>query len=208
MFRYIKEQKNENKKIKNNFIITAFDYSGAEFLFNIISRSKLWTVGRKDGNNSGFRILDLILDYSDKDYHCEVDACLREILHLIPVEKKGIIFRNPSAIILSIANNVGLEAIGRVAGELYYYYWQFRNLITQNSKISIIDFHRMTTDILYLKQILLTFNINDVDVSEEDFKNTVDNDKFIKYKNFDELPQNIRMFVKTIPYIPQSRLVR
>lgn len=201
-------------KASSNFLITAFGRSGTMFLSRVMDRSQLWTVNHEPGgieNNqiSSFKeVPDHILNRFDKEYYGEVNTHLREVFGLLPVRQRGIIFRDPREIILSIANRKGAHQIRQIAGELFYYYWYFENVLAGNNKISRIDFYRMTGDLLYLKEVLNVFGITDVEVTKKDLNTVVNANQSKTIESFDDLPADIRNFVKKIPYRPESRLVR
>lgn len=184
------------------FAITGFGRSGTTFLARVMNLSSVWTVEHEprgafdedavDHLSKCQPLPNSIMEAFNRDYYGEVNSRLRFWFEKLPVEKKGIIIRNPKEVVISIANrNYTLDKIETTIKKFGFYYNTFHFWLRDTSILKI-DFSRMTNDTIYMENILDTFDIYDVNISEYIIKRKINETKNRKYKNIDQFPSILK----------------
>lgn len=177
---------------KNNFLISGFGRSGTMFLSSVMNKSKKWTVLHEPRETLDEKMVnDKMVSDFNKDYYGEVNSVMRFRYYDINVSKRGLIFRDPTEIITSVANRKTLNRTIELVEDVNKWYSIFNEWIKADTSIIKIKFSKMTTDPDYLKWVLNSFDILDVDVNDINFNFKVNQNKVIKYKAFNNLPNDI-----------------
>jgi hypothetical protein len=183
----------------NNFLITGFGRSGTNFLSTVMNKSNQWTVNHEPRGSYEEKLYknmssldDKIINDFSKDNYGEVNSRMRFFFNDINVNKKGIILRDTKDIIKSVANRKSTNETIKLVGELNYFWKLFNEWLSNDTTIFKIDFTKMTTDIIYLKNILTYFGVNDVIVTENIINKKINTNSNNKYKTYEDLPKTIR----------------
>lgn len=130
-------------------------------------------------------------DFS-RDYYGEVNSRLRFWFDEVPVDKRGVIFRDPRDVVLSIAN-LGFPEVKtlEVVEEFATYYRQF-HAWTADPGVLSISFARMTQEVDYTQQILHEFGIHDVEVSRSMILEKRNATRVKRYGTFEQLPSKVK----------------
>lgn len=179
----------------NNFLITSFGRSGTKFLSNLMNKSKKWVVlhepiGSLDIklNSDNHKLSHLTLQRFNRNNYGEVNSRLRHYFDVIKVRKKGVIFRDPKDIIVSVYNRKTDSDTKKILYELNVFWNSFKKKIYEDESIVEIDFKKMTSDEHYLKDILIEFGVEDI--SHIDLTPQNKTEEF-KINSFGELPNDI-----------------
>lgn len=171
------------------FLITGRGRSGTKFLATLMNRSRIWTVNHEPRRNHDLERPELF-KYSDifRGAYGEVNSYLRDQIENIQEVKKGIILRNPYQIMLSAINRKSKEEWENTSLEIVKSYIKFDQLL-QSEEYYFISFHRMTSDHEYLQGVISDFGIDDVKITEEDAKRTINANKKLIYSDLSECPE-------------------
>jgi hypothetical protein len=169
-----------------NFAITGTGRCGTTFLSTHMNKSNTWTVLHEPFGDPYKRF--------KKTYYGEVNSMLihnSEVFLNLDVDKKGIIFRNPKTLLLSLANNKPIHTLISHIDGAEKWYNIFEQWLKQNPNWIRISFENMTSDLEYLNEIFMTFGINDVDINSINLNSKINMSRNYKYTSFDQLPNNI-----------------
>lgn len=163
----------------NNFLISGSGRTGTRFLSTIMGRSKIWKVFHepypKGIENNELKDLELVQNIFNKDYYGEVNSMRRLIFFDLKVNKRGIMVRNPYNVWISIVNWVN-TANKNPDDQKWVNEFNKSMQITDkaiNEGIFPIIFEKLTTNIDYCNKVLNYFDINDVELSENDIKTKI-----------------------------------
>ena len=179
-----------------NFLISGSGRCGTRFLAHLMNRSEKWTVLHEPGppgihEYTTSAQCESTLKRFEHDYYGEVNSMLRRIFINLYVAKRGLLVRNPYDVYLSIANRRGTETkyIEEFKESLQLMDYALSN---KNFKVKKIEFEKLTTDVDYAKGILEYFDIDDVEITEEDIHTKVNFTEEKKFKTINDLPPNAR----------------
>jgi hypothetical protein len=199
------------KKI-NNFIITGYGRSGTKFLSSIMNKSSIWQVeheprGNKDEKSTNkIHQREIISNSFNKKSYGEVNSYLRYYINDLNVDKKGLLLRNPLDIFLSVMNRRNnINHYKEYALDIKRWYTKFEQW---SEHFDIIFFEWMTTDINYLFEVLHNFGIEDVELSNELLKKKINPNKYIKFKEFNNLPSKVQEYAKNHLFIDHFSFIR
>lgn len=184
---------------QDNFLITGFGRSGTHFLSKLMNTSPTWKVLHeprgssdevlyKQGNNPSNQVIE---DFTQNKNYGEVNSYLRFWFHEIPVNKKGIILRNPKNIIKSVANRKTIQETTNLVNEINYFWNAFHKWKQVDPSIYIIYFEKMVTNLDYLESILRYFNILDANI-DININKKINSNTFESYPSYNELPDQIK----------------
>jgi len=171
----------------NRFLITACGRSGTKFLADLMNQSKIWTVNhepdaqwyqRKRITQETRPLLQLASysRFANTIYYGEVNSLMRLLIipkknsnvkrvNDFPVDKKGIILRNPYELFLSTINRRNSEkwdeCLYNLENDLDIIEWCVKQ------KFRKIRFSKMVSDTVYTQELLRDFGINDVEITSK-----------------------------------------
>lgn len=176
--------------MKNNFLITGFGRSGTKFLATHMNKSKKWTVKHEprrmydeDLYRTFHPVNSRIENYFHGDYYGEVNSMLRWFIDDLPINKLGIIIRDPKEIFTSCINRTDSSKTN--AWSIHGAYTHF---FLDNVNAFYIRFKDMVTDHDYLKKVFSHFDITDVDVSKVNLDRKINMNREYRYNTFDDIP--------------------
>ena len=190
------EHKDVAPKTFKNFLISGSGRSGTKFLANLMNKSEVWSVKHEPPpagieNYTSSESIWQTYKRFELDHYGEVNSYLRKILIHFPVNKKGLLIRNPYDIYLSIANRRP-KLLRKYLNEFIESLDIINYAISKDKDIKKIVFERLTSDVDYAQDVLNFFGIDDVVVTEEDLATKVNKTTNAKYKTIKDLPPNIR----------------
>lgn len=173
------------------FLITGRGRSGTKFLSSLMNRSRVWTVEHEPRRDADLRDPGQF-DYAKifRGHYGEVNSYLRNQIEHMDFVRRGIILRNPFEIMLSAMNRKPREKWVEISRGITDTYLHFDRLLEARS-YHLVSFHRMTTELDYLQQILHDFGIGDVSLSSADLSRKVNVNQKNLYRSLNEAPQCI-----------------
>ena len=167
-----------------SFLISGFGRSGTKFLSSVMNRSEKWTVRHEPRGASdiqdymrGRPLPPAAQEAFRQPHYGEVNSYMRYWLPELAVEQKGVITRDPCDVVLSVANRRKLTRT--MVLDIVDWQLRLRQWIAAGG-VTHIEFEKMTTDPKYLKWVLETFGIRDVDVAEVDLSKKVNANRSIR----------------------------
>lgn len=184
------------------FLIIGVARSGTLFLQQVMNKSKRWHVRHEtegDRDNiwvlpSHARIQQVEKRFYQVGYYGEVNWLMLYHINRMRLGHRGIIFRDPVEVSLSLCNLWGLPNQEERLNRLYRFYSCYRQLefLAETGDYHIISFKRMTTDIEYLTGILHDFGIDDIEITPEMIKTKFNATKINRYNSLADLIQPAR----------------
>lgn len=172
----------------SNFVITGHGRSGTKFLSSLMNQSYEWTVLHEPGSHELNAPVNTVQPRFDRSNYGEVNSYLRRILWDLNVEKRGVIYRDPKEIWISVANRSDPQAWPQKIEKLKESMGIISHSVSKGAKL--ILFHKMINEKEYLQNILSFFGIGDVHVTDADLL-SVNSTISKKYTSLDEFPQDI-----------------
>lgn len=179
----------------DNFLITAMGRSGTKFLSSVMNRSPTWTVRHEPRPRHDVRSLEGFSGRARFNRHRygEVNSRLRWVLMDIPVRRRGVIIRHPSSLWLSIYNkraSQGRASDGQHYENILRAYGDALSMLDRYVRMgaTLIRFERMTRDLNYLRRVLDSFGIHDVELSQDIMLRKVNKPKRYPAPSYDLLP--------------------
>lgn len=156
-----------------SFGITGMFRSGTKFLADNMDRSKVWTVHheRLGSKMTPARLKEIAMLVRRGNY-AEVNYKLLPHITSLPFKRRGVVFRDPKAVWLSITSwrvqrgTFGPKRIRADLGIVERYMPRMFKLVERGG-CRAIDFERMTTERDYLEELLRYFGVDDVEVTGE-----------------------------------------
>ncbi len=185
---------------RNNFVITGYGRSGTKYLSYALNTSSSWTVNhepRGDKDEKQYRNKNYNLYYSNlktelnKNNYGEVNSYLRFFLkNLVEDFNTGVILREPKDILKSVMNRKNYDQQYKfLISDLREAYRSFEYL---NYKTVFFDFNEIIKNLNYVNRIGSYFNINDLNL--QNIEGNKNQNKNIKYRDFDSLPEPIKKY--------------
>jgi|SaaInlV_100m_DNA_2_1039680.scaffolds.fasta_scaffold00307_3 hypothetical protein len=167
-----------------NFAITGMGRSGTTFLSQLMNRSEVWTVLHEPGIQRKAPI-EKVQPRFQKDFYGEVNSYLMNVFKDLEVEKKAILIRHPHDVFLSAYNRRPKFKCETVVPFMKEHYTILDSYLEEG--IKMIRFEKMTTDIVYLQSLLDDFEINDVEICQEDLDIKINTNKEYHCDNFEDI---------------------
>jgi hypothetical protein len=157
-----------------SFAITGLFRSGTKFLAENMNRSVVWSVRHEvDKGPILPRQIERINKRFASDYYGEVNYKLLPIIDRLIVDKKGIVFRDPVEVWLSIVSWRHEQETRNMERRLRNNLQKIITSMPQMLKLAerdeyrAIEFSRMTTEPAYLAGVFAYFGVNDVAITTE-----------------------------------------
>jgi arsenate reductase-like glutaredoxin family protein len=178
-----------------NFLITSTGRTATKWLAHLMNKSKVWTVFHEPRGyrNDSYKIAMFIFK---NQYYGEVNGALRNDFEKFPF-KKAIISRCYKEHLLSLSNrydyNTFIQKIvtSKQANEMFH---KFETPV-------VFDYHKMTTDLEYLKRIFKWCGINDYTPTNKDLITKVNEGKQVNYKSYHLLPKEVKFLIASLNFI-------
>jgi hypothetical protein len=140
----------------DNFAITATGRSGTKFLSYNMNRSNIWTVKHEP------RSVDVQERFARNKYGEVNGRLLDSSFSKLVVAKKAVILRRPADVLVSFENRTvpGSKHMRDKLPVIRQLWYTLDELIKEG--IPIIWFHKMVSDLAYLKHVFGYFGITDV----------------------------------------------
>lgn len=176
-----------------SFLITGFGRSGTTFLQQIMNTSKNVTVEHEPRKNRDEKWYDKYGKDSippeaaksfKRNNYGEVNSRLRFFAHIFPVDKLGIIIRDPKDIFKSTMNRD--KDPHKMAHDIHWAYSHFMSIPNWH----YIDFKLMTTNKEYIKNVCNTFGVSDAVIPDKLTRVNTNKDEL--YETYDDLPKKIK----------------
>jgi hypothetical protein len=154
-----------------SFAISGFGRSGTKWLAELMNRSPSWTVRHEPSAEYHRDVLaGRFAEAKAQGPYGEVNSYLLFALVELPVDRRGVIVRDPFDICVSAANR------GHAMTQAFIDHLA-SSLATIDLAIErgadAISFPRMTTDLAYLTDVMRTFGVNNVRPTTIDLTTTV-----------------------------------
>lgn len=191
------------------FLITGYGRSGTKFLSEKMNLSKTWTVEHEPRKNAAEIISQdrrliyfkktLVPVFTKNHNYGEVNGKLKYyidyFIKFLPEVKLGILLRNPFDVFLSIMNRreENIKEYKFFVDDICKRYEEFFKHIQQNN-IPPIFFEEMVKNLDYLKNIMVYYGIEDVNINQIDLSVKVNQNKVIKYQKYKKLPANVKEY--------------
>lgn len=183
---------------QNTFLITALGRCGTMFLATLMDQSKQWCVRHEPVLHDERTMTPAIAGRFRLPYYGEVNSRVRWIASRIPVDKLGVIIRDPREHAVSVFNkNLHLRNINHPNANkafrpgVYKQALEIIDGLVQFGAITI-RFEQMVSEPDYLDRLLWQFGITDID-QEFALKRAKRNTCRVKAATrWDELPDGVR----------------
>ena len=182
------------------FLIVGIGRSGTVFLQQIMDRSKRWHVKHEAKTDlkhvwippEPSRIQLIQRRFNREENYGEVNWLLLYHIDRMKLGQRGIIFRDPVEVWISLCNMWG--SARRANRFIYHFYAFYRQLesLAASGRYRIISFKQMTTSAKYLKRVLDDFGINDVEITPELVKTKVHTTTIRRYNSLADLSSATR----------------
>jgi len=182
------------------FLIVGIGRSGTLFLQQIMNKSKLWNVKHEAKTDlkhvwippEPSRIKQVERRFYREEYYGEVNWLLLYHIDRMKLERRGLIFRDPVEVWISLCNMWG--SARRANRFIYHFYAFYRQLefLANSGRYRIISFKRMTTDTKYLAGVLNDFGIKDVRIKREMIKTKIHPTTIRRYNSLADLSSATR----------------
>tara|TARA_B100000287_G_scaffold372418_1_gene371020 strand:+ start:49 stop:666 length:618 start_codon:yes stop_codon:yes gene_type:complete len=191
----------------NNFLISGYGRSGTKFLSNLMNKSSDWEVLHEP---TGYWDYETSLEWKatlppdiqsrfQKDNYGEVNSMLCNWFLDVDVKKRGLIFRNPTDIMLSVANRKSPENFIEYSKDILETYERFEtyikayDLLGDEYNIHIINFEKMVSDIKYCQSILEHYGITDINVTGDILEKKVNQTHQKIYTDMSQFDDKIKL---------------
>jgi len=182
------------------FLIVGIGRSGTVFLQRTMDKSKRWHVKHEAKTDlkhvwippQPSRIQLIQRRFNRQEYYGEVNWLLLYHSEHMKLGQRGIIFRDPVEVWISLCNMWGSA---RRANRLIYHFYPFyRQLasLAASGRYHIISFRQMTTSGKYLRRVLNDFGINDVEITPEMLKKKIHATTIPRYNSLADLSSATR----------------
>jgi len=182
------------------FLIVGIGRSGTLFLQQIMDKSKCWHVKHETKTDlkhvwippQPSRIQLIQRRFNRQENYGEVNWLLLYHIEHMKLGQRGIIFRDPVEVWISLCNMWGSA---RRANRLIYHFYPFyRQLahLAASGGYRIISFKQMTTNVKYMQRLLNDFGINDVKVTPEMMKTKIHATTTLRYNSLADLSHSTR----------------
>ena len=133
--------------------------------------------------------------FSQKQYYGEVNSFLRHVLLDLPVAKRGVIIRDPRNILISTLNRgVPSNSAARALLDSFALGYRALDQALQDKNVILIRFEKMTTDVVYMRDLLKVFGIADVPVSKAMIAQKIHFTKVYEFKTYTSIPTPLRCY--------------
>ncbi len=129
-----------------------------------------------------------------REYYGEVNSYLRHVLLELPVERRGVILRDPGDILVSVVRRRVARKLPQWRMDVIALGYVALDQALQSGSVIPIRFERMTTDAAYLQNVLEAFGIKDVQVSKETLARKVNASKCNGVKGYADVPDATRRY--------------
>ena len=179
----------------NNFAISAMGRSGTRFLAITMNQSKKWMVRHEPGKSLVADPKMVAARFHRREYYGEVNSYLRHVLLRLPVERRGVILRDPRDILISVMRRSGIEQkLAQWRMDIIALGYLALDEALRYANVVSIRFEKMTTDVGYLQIVLEGFGIADVQVSEEILAHKVNVSKRGRIGRYTDVPDVVRRY--------------
>lgn len=184
----------------NNFLITGSGRTGTAFLSRMLNRSKIWTVRHEVTQRyesmmeNTQQIPGEISRRFERDDYGEVNSRLRWVAEKMDVSALGVILRDPEEIWISTANRRRRDRWGDACQRLLKSLRKV-NWLADRDHFCVIDFHRMTTEVGYLRWVAEMFQVDDIVFTEEDLSKKINATKNPQYTDMGQFSKSIKNLV-------------
>jgi hypothetical protein len=180
-----------------SFIITGYGRVGTKFLSTVLNGIDGWRVMHEPRGQMDLSIRSLD-SFNAKLYqffetinkYGEVNSGLKFCLPFIPVDKKGIILREPKEVYLSVINRRN-ELNNEEAYYIFREYSTFLSWLSIND-IIFISFRKMVSDSYYLSKIANEFMGISMGIDDVLLKKKINRNRSYKYENYSNLPPQLK----------------
>ena len=186
------------------FLITGSGRSGTKFLAKLMNKSKAWTVRHEARDYRPWDVdtspISFYRDVFVSGYG-EVNSSMWNMLGKLTWVREGVLLRDPMEIALSFVNRRPEKKWVLEMRNIVRVYTSLDDYLSHNPEVRTISFHRMTTDVGYVKDLLGHFGISDVPVAGKLIRTVVNKTKKASHK---KLPKDLSRIVEPVCFMREK----